>query len=69
MSLTRKLKRKNNNQAMKTMKKTVKKIKQMVKCTICDRNPNAGEKIDNWNINVAESGITLVCPECEVHHV
>ena len=51
-------------QFMKEFKKTMRKFKKLVKCSLCGREPVEGEKIDNWRINQESENIDLICPDC-----
>tara|TARA_Y100000114_G_C11750404_1_gene323970 strand:- start:1468 stop:1704 length:237 start_codon:yes stop_codon:yes gene_type:complete len=67
-SFARKLRRKGitsaRKQFMKEFKKTMRKFKKLVKCSLCGREPVEGEKIDNWRINQESENIDLICPDC-----
>ena len=63
-SFTRKIKRKQDLAFTKIFKKSMKKFKEMVKCSRCARTPLEGEKIDNWHIDKNTENIDLICEEC-----
>ena len=49
---------------MKEFKKTMRKFKKLVKCSLCGREPIEGEKIDKWRINQESENIDLICLDC-----
>ena len=67
-SFARKLKRKQltvaRKQFMKDFKKSMKKFKRQVVCSICQRPPISGENIDDWHIEKRSNNIDLVCTSC-----
>ena len=60
----RKIRRKQQKQFMKDFKKSMKNFKLQVKCSVCGRHPEEGEKIDDWRIDKDSSGIDLICTNC-----
>lgn len=60
----RKIRRKQQKQFMKDFKKSMKNFKLQVKCSVCGRHPEEGEKIDNWRIDKDSNGIDLICTNC-----
>lgn len=60
----RKIRRKQQKQFMKDFKKSMKKFKLQVKCSVCGRRPEEGEKIDDWRIDKDSNGIDLICTNC-----
>ncbi len=67
-SFNRKLKRKQMLASRKKMFKDFKtqmaKFKKQVKCSKCDRFPEANESIDNWHIDQESNNIDLICNYC-----
>jgi hypothetical protein len=51
-------------QFMRDFKERMESFKRQVKCTVCDRQPNEGENIDNWHINKQSENIDLICTNC-----
>ena len=64
MSIHRKIKRKQQLKMFKDFKKSMKKFKKAVHCSVCQRFPREGEKIDDWHINKDSENIGLCCVEC-----
>ena len=68
MGFARKFRRKRLNAAkkqfMKDFKESMKKFKMQVRCSVCNRAPFQGEKIDNWQVNKYSENIDLICTEC-----
>ena len=66
-NLFRSLKRKKKKEFAKNFKKTMKNFREVVKCKICGRTPNAlaGEKIDDWLMENRNGAISLTCIECK----
>ena len=64
-SFARKLKRKQSMGFMKEFKKSMRKFKKLVKCSVCHREPVTGENIDGWHINKYSEKIDLVCADCK----
>jgi len=67
-SFGRKVRRKQNKYFMKEFKKSMKKFKEMVKCSSCGKEPKPGENIDDWHINKNSEKIDLMCVECNTLH-
>ncbi len=67
-SFARKLKRRQLVEArkkfMKDFKTSMSKFKSQVKCSVCNRDPRDGEKIDDWHINKYSEKIDLICTDC-----
>ena len=67
-SFARKLKRRQFVEArkkfMKDFKTSMSKFKSQVKCSVCNRDPREGEKIDDWHINKYSEKIDLICTDC-----
>ena len=63
-SFKRKMVRNSKNKFMKKMKSTMKSILSGVHCSVCERPPREGEKIDNWRMLRTENSMILTCPEC-----
>ena len=69
---SRKLRRNKKKEFAKSFKKAMKRFESFIRCSVCDRVPNAleGEKIDDWHMVKAGKQIKLTCPACkEVDHV
>ena len=64
MGFARKIKRKQQKDFMKTFKKSMKKFKLQVQCSVCGARPEKDQKIDDWRINKDSEGIDLVCTDC-----
>jgi len=64
MSVTRKIKRKQQNAFMKEFKKRMKHFKKLVACSSCGYAPEQGENIDDWKINQQSENIDLLCTSC-----
>ena len=65
MSFIRKIERNRLKNFRKKYKKTMKKWKKSVRCSVCGREPFENEKIDNWTLSKADEKISLVCTDCE----
>ena len=67
-NFSRKLKRKQmliaRKKLFKDFKAQMAKFKKQVKCSKCERLPEANENIDNWHIDQESNNIDLVCPQC-----
>lgn len=64
-SLKRKLARKNLAKQTKVVKKAIKKFRDNLKCSICARQPEAGDVIDNWYLEKYENRMVLTCDTCK----
>lgn len=66
-SLSRSLKRRKKKEFAKNFKNTMKNFREVVKCKICTRIPNAlaGERIDDWFMENKNGKISLTCPTCK----
>ena len=60
----RQMNRKKKLALRKGWKKSMKKIKNLVKCSACGIAPTSGEKIDSWKIEQKGQDIKLICESC-----
>jgi len=63
-ALARKIKRKQQLKFYKEFKKSMKKFKKEVQCSVCHRPPAPGEKVDDWHIDRNSEKIDLICVGC-----
>jgi hypothetical protein len=68
MGFARKIKRRQlalqKKMFLKEFKRTMRKFKKLVRCSVCDREPIEGENIDNWHIDKNSENIDLICESC-----
>ena len=67
-SFSRKIKRKQfvaaRKKFMKDFKSSMANFKKQVACSKCGRDPEEGEKIDDWHIDKYSEKIDLICTDC-----
>ena len=49
---------------MKDFKRAMTKFKRQVLCSVCSREPDKGENIDDWRIDKYSEKIDLICTDC-----
>ncbi len=64
-SLKRKLARKNLAKQTKIVKKAIKKFRDNLRCSVCQKQPEMGDVIDNWLLERYEDRMVLTCDACK----